>query len=89
MDCSMPGFPVLYHLPEFAQIHVHGVSDAIQPSHPLSPTSALSLSQHQESFPVSRFFASGGQYWSFSFSQSFTSQHVTQTHLPPGTLSGS
>ena len=35
MDCSMPGFPVLHQLPEFAQTHVHQVSDAIQPSHPL------------------------------------------------------
>ena len=32
MDCSMPGFPVLHHLPELAQTHVHGVSDAIQTS---------------------------------------------------------
>ena len=37
MDCSMPGFPVLHYFPEFAQTHVHWVSDAIQPSHPLSP----------------------------------------------------
>ena len=36
MDCSTPGFPVLHHLPEFAQTHVHCVDDAIQPSHPLS-----------------------------------------------------
>ena len=36
MDCSMPGFPVHYQLPEFAQIYVHQVDDAIQPSHPLS-----------------------------------------------------
>ena len=52
MDCSMPGFPVLRHLPEFAQIHVHWVNDAIQTSCPLSPTSplALSLSQHQGLF---------------------------------------
>ena len=35
MDCSMPGFPVLHHLPKFVQTHVHWVSDAIQPSHPL------------------------------------------------------
>ena len=35
MDCSMAGFPVLHYLPEFAQIHVPGVGDAIQPSHPL------------------------------------------------------
>ena len=31
MDCSMPGFPVLHHLPELAQIHVHWVGDVIQP----------------------------------------------------------
>ena len=49
MDCSRPGFPVLHHLPEFAQTHVYWVSDAIQPFHLLSPPSspALSLSQHQ------------------------------------------
>ena len=35
MDCSTPGFPVLHCLPEFAQRHVHWVSDAIQPAHPL------------------------------------------------------
>ena len=47
-DCSTPGFPVLHYLPEFAQIHVHWVGDAIQPSHPLLPSSfAFDLSQHQ------------------------------------------
>ena len=48
MDCSTPGFPVHHQLPEFAQTHVHWVSDAIQPSHPLSSPSppAFSLSQH-------------------------------------------
>ena len=46
MDCSTPGFPVLRYLPELAQTHVHWVSDAIQPSHPLSsPSPALNLSQ--------------------------------------------
>ena len=52
MDCSMPSFPVLYYLPQFAQTHVHWVSDAIQPSHPLSSPSplALNLSQHQGLF---------------------------------------
>ena len=60
-DCSMPGLPVHHQLPEFTQTHVRWVSDAIQPSHPLSsPSPAVSLSQHQ-SFPVSQFFASGGQ----------------------------
>ena len=49
MDCSMPDFPVFHYLLEFAQAHAHWVSDAIQPSHPLSSPSppALSLSQHQ------------------------------------------
>ena len=49
MDCSTPGFPVLHYVPEFAQTHVHWVSDAIQPSHslPSSSSPALNLSQHQ------------------------------------------
>ena len=48
VNCSTPGFPVLHHLLEFAQTHVHWVSDAIQPSHPLSsPSPTFSLSQHQ------------------------------------------
>ena len=48
MACSMPGLPVLQYLPEFAQIHIHWVRDAIQPSHPLLPSSfAFSLFQHQ------------------------------------------
>ena len=51
-DCSAPGFPVLHYLPEFAQTHVHWVSDVFQPSHPLSSPSppAFSLSQHQALF---------------------------------------
>ena len=52
MDCSMPGFPVHHQLPELAQTHVHQVSDAIQPSHPLSSPLplAFNLSQHQGLF---------------------------------------
>ena len=51
MDCTMPGFPVLHCLQELAEIHVHWVSDAIQPSHPLSsPSPAFRLSQHQGLF---------------------------------------
>ena len=52
IDCSIPGFSVLHYLSEFAQIHVQWVADAIQPSHPLSPSSspALNLSQHQGIF---------------------------------------
>ena len=49
MNCSTPGLPVRYHLPEPTQTHVHGVGDAIQPSHSLSSPSppALNLSQNQ------------------------------------------
>ena len=51
MDCSTPGFPVYHQLLELAQTHVHQVSDAIQPSHPLSsPSPASNLSQHQGLF---------------------------------------
>ena len=51
MDCGMPGFSVLHCLPEFAQIHVLWVSDAIQPSHPLQPSSFCLCS-----FPASGSF---------------------------------
>ena len=49
MDCTTPGFLVHHQLPELAQTHVHWVSDAIQPSHPLSSPSppAFNLSKHQ------------------------------------------
>ena len=52
MDCSTPGLPVHHQLPESLQTHVHWVSDAIQPSHPLSSPSppAFDLSQHQGLF---------------------------------------
>ena len=68
--CSTPGLPVRHHLPEFTQTHVHHVSDAIQPPHPLSPLLLLpSIS------PSIRVFSSESalhmrwpKYWSFSFS---------------------
>ena len=52
MDCSKPGLPVHHQLPEFTQTHVHWVSDAIQPSYPLSSPSppVFNLSQHQGLF---------------------------------------
>ena len=52
MNRSMPGFPLHHQLPEFTQTHVHLVSDAIQPSHPLSSPSppAPNPSQHQGLF---------------------------------------
>ena len=53
MDCSRPGLPVHDQLLEFTQTHVHRVSDAIQPSHPLlSPSPAFNLSQHQGLFQL-------------------------------------
>ena len=57
VDCSTPGFPVLYYLLELAQTHVYLVSDGIQPSHPLSPPFpfAFSLSQHQGLLQWARF----------------------------------
>ena len=52
MDCSTPGFLVHHQLRELAQVHVHWVSDVIQPSYPLSSPSppAFNLSQHQGLF---------------------------------------
>ena len=52
MDCNMPGFPVHHQLLELAQTHVHQISDAIQSSYPLLPTSpsARNLFQHQGLF---------------------------------------
>ena len=59
MNRSTPGLPVHHQLPEFTQTHVHQVSDAIQPSHPLSSPSppAPNPSQHQSLFPMSQLFA--------------------------------
>ena len=77
MDCSTPGFLVHHQLPELAQTHVHWVSDAIQPSHPLlSPLLLPSV------FPSIRVFSSKSvlrirwsKYWSFSFSISPSSEY--------------
>ena len=60
MDCSIPGLPAPHHLLEFAQIHVHCISDAVQPSHPLMPSfpSALNLFQLQRLILMSHLFTS-------------------------------
>ena len=51
MNHSTPALPVQHQIPEFTQIHIHRVSDTIQPSHPLSsPSPTLSPSQHQSRF---------------------------------------
>ena len=52
MDGSTPGLSIPHHLRKFAQVHIHCIGDAVQPSHPLTPSSppALNLSQHQGLF---------------------------------------
>ena len=50
MNCSTPGLPVHHHLPEFIQTQVHRVSDAIQPSHPLSFPSPPAPNPSQRTF---------------------------------------
>ena len=77
MDCSTPGLTVHHQLPEFIQTHVHRVSDAIQPSHPL-----LSSSPLPTIFPSIRFFSNESvlcirwpKYWSFSFNISPSNEH--------------
>ena len=77
MDCSIPGFPIHHQLPECAQVYVHLVSDAIQPSHPLSSPSppAFNLSQHQGLLNESALHIRWPKYWSFSFNISPSSEH--------------
>ena len=77
MDCSTSGFPVLHHLPELAQTHIHQVGDAIQPSHPLSSPSPPAFN-----FPSIRVFSSElalcirwPKYWSFNFSISPSNEY--------------
>ena len=70
VDCSTPGFPVHHQLLEFTQTHVHRVSHAIQPSHPLlfpSPP-AFNLSQHRVFSSESVLHIRWPKNWSFSFS---------------------
>ena len=77
MDCSMPGSPVIHYLLEFAQIHVHCIGDAIQPSHPLLPSyhSAFNLSQHQGLFQWVDCHIRWPKLWSFSFSISASNEY--------------
>ena len=77
MNRSTPGLPVHHQLPEFTQTHVHRVSDAIQPSHPLSSPSllAFSLSQHQLFSNELVLRIRSPKYWSFSFNISSSNEH--------------
>ena len=77
MDCSTPRLPVPHHLPKFAQVHVHYFGDAIQPSHPLTPSFLL-----PSIFPSIKDFSNElsvcirwPNYWSFNFSISPSSRY--------------
>ena len=77
MDCSTPGLPVHHQLSEFTQTHVHRVSDAIQPSHPLSSPSPPALN-----FPSIRVFSCESVFpirwpksWCFSFNISPSNEY--------------
>ena len=89
MDCSTPGFPVPYYLPEFAQVYVHWISDAIQPlilwCHLILCCPLLLLSI----FPSIRVFSNESdvrikwaKYWSFSFSISPSNEYSGFPYLP-------
>ena len=80
MKCSTPGLPVHHQLPEITQTHVHRVSDAIQPSHPLSSPSppAPNPSQHQSLFQCVNLHMRWPKYWNFSFSLIPSKEHPGQ-----------
>ena len=62
MNCSMPGFPVLHYLPEFAETHVIWAGNAIQPSRPVTPfSSCLQFFPASGSFSMNQLFVSCGQ----------------------------
>ena len=82
MGCSMPGFPVFHHLPEFAQTHVWWISNAVQPSYPLLSPSLIF--PNIRDFPVTRLFTSGGQ--SIGASASVLAKHI-QNWFPLGLTS--
>ena len=86
MDYSMPDLPVLQQLLEFTQTHVHRVSDAVQPSHPLFIPSSLLLLPSV--FPSIRVFSNESvlpimwpKYWSFSFSISPSNEYFRTDFL--------
>ena len=78
MGCSTPGFPVLHHFPDLAQINVHWISDAIQPSYLLSSPSSFCL----QSFPVSGAFTMS---WLFSLGGQSIGASASASVLPMNT----
>ena len=84
MNRSTRGLPVHHQLPEFTQTHVHRVSDAIQPSHPLlSPSPPAPNPSASGSSPMSQLFAQGGQSIGVSASASVLTMN-TQDWCPLG-----
>ena len=77
MDCSIPGFPVFHYLPEFAQTHVHYISDVIQSSYPLFPPCllVLNLSQFEGLLQWTGSSHEVAKYWSFNFSTSLSNEY--------------
>ena len=78
MDCPIPGFPIHHQLLELAQTQVHHqVCDAILPSHPVIPSSSyLQSFPASWSFPMSQFFAAGGQSIGVSASASVLPMNI-------------
>ena len=85
MNHSTPGLPVHHQLPEFTQTHVHQVSIAIQPSHPLlSPSPpAPNPSQHQSLFNESALHIRGPKDWSFGFSINPSDEQMVKRVIGP------
>ena len=81
LDCSMPASSVLHHLPEFAQTHVHWLSDAIQPS--VTSFSCTKSFPATGSFPMSQLFTPGSQSIGVSGSASISPVNI-QDWLPLG-----
>ena len=80
LNCSTPGLPVHRQLPEFTQTYVHGVGDAIQPSHPpvIPFSSCLQSFPASGSFWMSQFFTSGGQSIGVSASTSVLPMNIQE-----------
>ena len=88
MDCSTPSFPIHHQLLELAEIHIHWVSDAIQPSHPLSSPfpPSFNISQHQGLFKWVSSSHQLAKYWNFSFSISPSNEYSGLISLGMGWL---
>ena len=82
MNCSTAGLSVHHHLLEFTQTQVHWVSDAIQPSHPLSsPSPPAPTPSQRQSFPMSQLFAWGGQSTRVSALASFLPKNTQRDDM--------